>query len=163
MFRITRNIWLGRFASPQRLPEMQQIGITHIVNVGEAPNKLQLEDGPFRRIDWIPIEDLVLIPAKSAIECLDTLHRAVSEEHSKTYIHCIAGQNRSPTILALYLFACGMSQNDAAVLINRSSYDAVPLHSSLVDAALIRTIREHGRSRYRPHPRPEALQASDSV
>ena len=38
VFRITNSIWLGPFASPERKSALTAARITHILNVGEAPN-----------------------------------------------------------------------------------------------------------------------------
>lgn len=127
--------------------------------MGESPNQLTENDGPFKRLLWIPIEDLVLIPSATAIECVAALHEAVCDGDSNVYIHCIAGWNRSPTILWLYLAACGVEPEAAANLIGKSSYDAIPNHPKLIDSNLVNTICEYGAANFRPHPRPTALDA----
>lgn len=159
LFRITRNIWQGPFASRKRLPELQRQTITHIVNVGESPPQLDLADGPFSAVNWVPIEDLVLIPVDAALQCIDALHHAVCAADSNVYIHCVAGWNRSPTVLALYLMACGIDRDEACDRIARHSYDAVPLHSQLVNDDLVRHVRQYGLDNFTPHPRLEALDA----
>jgi hypothetical protein len=75
-------------------------------------------------------------------------------------LNCVAGQNRSPTIIWLYLVACGPEPAVAKELIERRTLDACPGHSLLVDDALVRVVREHGRLAYQPHPRPEAIEAA---
>jgi hypothetical protein len=159
LFRITRNIWQGRFASRQRLDDLRRLGITHIVNVGESPNQLSEEDGPFKRVAWLPIEDLTIIPTSAAILCVNALHECVCDGGSNVYIHCVAGWNRSPTVLWLYLIACGINETTAKQLIASSSYDAVPGHPKLIDDALLVAIRKHGASNFQPHPRVTALES----
>ncbi|WZO98478.1 hypothetical protein EP7_000057 [Isosphaeraceae bacterium EP7] len=132
--------------------------VTHILNVGEAPNVLSTEEGPFREVAWIPINDLERVPDELAVACLGTLHRMACQPESRVYIHCIAGQNRSPTILWLYLIACGLQADRVKAMIEAGACDAIPGHSRLVDNALIEVVRRFGRNSLLPHPRPEVLE-----
>jgi protein-tyrosine phosphatase len=148
----------GPFASEKRLGELRALRISHILNVGESPNLLGHEHG-FAQVSWLPIEDLRRIPDHIAIECLDTLHQMVCVENSKVYVHCVAGWNRSPAIVWLYLVSCGVEKSVAKVMIESRSYDAIPCHPELLDAELVSTVICHGSKRFLPHPRPEALQS----
>ena len=161
MFRITRNIWQGRFPSHQRLDELKRNAITHIVNVGESPSQLTEADGPFQRIVWSPIEDLARIPTSEAIGCVSAIHECICEMDSNVYIHCVAGWNRSPTVLWLYLVACGVDSAVAKNMIASVAYDAVPAHPKLIDDILVHEIAAYGAVRFMPHPRPEALTAAN--
>ena len=58
-----------------------------------------------------------VMPDDLALTCLATLHRMVCESEARVYLHCIAGQNRSPTVLWLYLVACGLPPEQAKVII----------------------------------------------
>jgi hypothetical protein len=160
LFRITNHIWLGRFASVHLLPSLKQSGITHIVNVSEASNQLREVDGPFQKVAWVPIEDLSAIPLSEATRCLDVLHDCVCEPNSNVYLHCIAGLNRSPTILWLYFLACGIESGRAKKLITDVSFDAAPGHSQLINTSIIETARQHGLDHFQPHPRPIAIDSS---
>jgi protein-tyrosine phosphatase len=161
VFQITDSIWLGPFASPERKPSLTAAHITHILNVGEAPNVLSIADGPFRDVIWHPIEDLERIPEHVAVECIESLHRMVLEVDARVYVHCIAGLNRSPTVVWLYLVACGIPPEEAKLLIEKRAPDAIAGHSKLVDAELVRAIQEIGYRRFLPHPRPIALIAAE--
>lgn len=161
LFQITRNIWQGRFVSHQQLDGLRRHRITHVLNVGESPSQLTETDGPFEKMEWIPIEDLVLIPTDAAIRCVDALHACVCEGDSNVYIHCVAGWNRSPTVLWLYLVACGINTSTARTMIASRSYDAVPGHPLLINDALVAAITDHGAKRFIPHPRIKALDAVD--
>ena len=152
VFEITSCLWQGPFASHQRLPALQAAGITHLLNVGESPNVLTIAEGPFVEIAWHPIADLERIPDAEALKCLDELHRMVTLEHSRVYVHCVAGWNRSATVVWLYLVACGMAPDVAKELIGRRNIDAVPAHPRLVDEALVTAVQRHGkRHAYRLH------------
>ena len=158
IFPITRSIALGPFASPERLPVLVESGVTHVLNVGEAPGVLTTSDGPFLEIAWRPIMDWQQIPDAIALECVGTLHRMVCESQARVYVHCVAGWNRSPTVVWLYLLACGMTSESARRLICERAWDAIPGHPRLVDAELVERIQELGRRLFVPHPRPEALE-----
>jgi hypothetical protein len=108
---------------------------------------------------WHPIEDLVRIPTTEAINCLNALHDCVCDNNSNVYVHCVAGWNRSPTVLWLYLVACGVDPAVAKNMIASSAFDAVPAHPKLTDDALVREVRTHGQNNFQPHPRPHSLDA----
>jgi hypothetical protein len=160
IFPVTRSIWVGPFASPQRRARLVERGITHVLNVGEAPSVLTVTDGPFKEIAWYPIVDLERVPDKAAIAILTKLHEMLCQSDASVYVHCIAGWNRSPTMVWLYLVACGMDQEEAKNLITRHAWDAVPGHARLVDASLIEFVQRFGNESLLPHPRPEALEPS---
>jgi protein-tyrosine phosphatase len=130
VFRITSAIWLGPFASPKRELELIAAGVTHVLNVGEAPSVIAA--GNFRDVAWHEIADLTRIPDDQAIACLSTLHRMVCESDARVYVHCVAGWNRSPSVVWLYLVACGLSPQEARSLIERGAPDAIPGHPQLV-------------------------------
>jgi hypothetical protein len=163
VFPITRSLWLGPFASPERQPVLVASNVTHVLNVGEAPSVLSADGGLFREVAWLPITDLERVPDELALDCLVTLHRMVCEPDARVYIHCIAGQNRSPTILWLYLIACGIEPHRARAMIEAGSCDAIPGHNRLVDTALVELVREFGSRSLLPHPRPEALKPAPAL
>lgn len=82
------------------------------------------------------------------------------EDASKVYIHCVAGQNRSPTVLWLYFIACGMQPSSAKSLITSHTLDAVPGHSQLVDEHLVSTVVGHGQKNFVPLADPNILAAA---
>lgn len=157
IFPITRGISQGPFASPPRSDDLLAAGVTHILNVGESPSVLRAGEGSFREVAWRPVADLERIPDEAARECLDTLHRMLTEPDSRVYVHCVAGWNRSPTVVWLYLVACGADPPQARQAIGRRSPSAVPAHPKLIDERLVSFVRSHGGANYLPHPRPEAL------
>jgi protein-tyrosine phosphatase len=158
VFPITRCIVQGAFASKMREPALLELGVSHILNVGEGSNVLIPTPESFKTIVSFPIVDLDRIPDNTARTCLDHLHQMILEPGSKVYVHCIAGQNRSPVIVWLYLIACGIAPAKAKEIIARRNFDAIPDHGSLVDRSLVRLAQEHGRTCYLPHARPEALE-----
>jgi protein-tyrosine phosphatase len=156
---VTQDIFLGRFASLERLDELRELNVTDILNVSDTPSQLNTDDGPFRSVTWLDIEDRTLIPTDVAIKAIDTIHQSLTKDGGRVYVHCMAGWNRSPTILWFYLIACGLATDDAARLICANAFDAVPGHSLLVDSNLIATVQNHGRDNYLPHQRSTAIAA----
>lgn len=133
-------------------------GITHVLNVGNGDPRNYKEVFDFST--WIQIEDLVPIPEELLQEALTVMHSYVTANSSQVLIHCIAGQNRSPTITWAYLVACGMDPYAAGTMIAAASYDAVPGHPKLIHKNRIPSLVEFGKV-FLPHPRPEALADPD--
>jgi len=147
VFWITSRIAIGQFASESRCESLLQQDVTHILNVADADTAATARRVEFREVLGVPVVDHELIPVETVLRCLDYINGVMSAPDSRLYIHCIAGQNRSPTILWLFLLACGMDADQAMRLIVERCPDAVPGHSALVDQELIEDVRAHGRKR----------------
>lgn len=145
IFWITKRIALGQFVSAKRCKRLIEYGVTHVLNVAEAES-LPSTTAAFQRVVHITMADLTPIPAEAALLSVRTIHEVMAQPGTKLYIHCSAGQNRSPTVLWLYLLACGMDADSAKRLIIERSPDAVPGHAALVDEELIDTIKALGKS-----------------
>jgi hypothetical protein len=150
VFWITPCIAQGAYPEPATIQHLLAHNVTHIFNVGTAPLGKDVSSPPFREVIWRPFEDLIRIPDEVAIDCVGVLFQSLSADDSKVYIHCVAGQNRSPTILWLFLIACGLSPDDAKSAIEDRTLDAVAGHSKLIDDALVKTIQEHGKRNFQP-------------
>lgn len=161
VFWITRRLALGAYASEARAEYLLAQGVTHILNVSESASVVDVRSGGFRQVADRAIADLERIPDADALACLDTLHEMLQEPGSKVYVHCIAGQNRSPTIVWLYLVACGIAPAEAKELIEKRTLDAVPGHAKLIDEALVQLVQAHGLARYLPLSDPLILAAAD--
>ena len=157
MYRITQCLSVGRFPSPERAAELLAAGVTHILNVSDACNPVVASDGGFREIAWHPFDDFRRIPEADALAALDTLHRMVSEPGAHVYVHCVAGHLRSPTILWLYLIACGFDAATARDLIEARSPDAAPGARKLVGPGLVLRAQLHGLANYFPLTRGEVI------
>src|SRR5580704_3733254 len=107
IFWITERIAIGRFATVERSRRLLELGVTHILNVGDTPSLAEVATAGFQSVAEVPLEDLTLIPCEAALRCLDLMHEVLSVPDSKLFVHCTAGQNRSPTVIWLYLVACG--------------------------------------------------------
>ncbi len=146
VYPITKRISIGQFATNERAEYLKEQGYTHVLNVGEAPSVIRSATHGFVQVTDICIEDLALIPNDKAIQCLDTLRETLRSSDHRVFIHCIACQNRSPTVLWLYLLACGIGCQAAKRLITDRCPDAVPGHDVLVNEQLVARVQEHGRS-----------------
>lgn len=149
---ITKRLFLGPFLTPSRAAYLRELGVTHVLNVCEAPSIVSDGDGDFCEIRNLSIEDLRPISDDEAITCVTAIHEMLQSPEAKVYVHCIAGQNRSPTILWLYLIACGLASAEAKASIEANAVDAVPGHKALVDDRLAAVVREYGLLQLRPVP-----------
>ncbi len=131
VYWITKRIAIGQFASEGRCDWLRQQGITHILNVADADASSASRESGFRKSMTVPITDLELIDLPSAVRCVDYIQDSLADQDAKLYVHCIAGQNRSPTILWLFLVASGMNAEVARRMIVERCPDAVPGHSAL--------------------------------
>lgn len=135
---VTDNIAVGPYPDREKMEELNTNGITQILNVCEIKNiqpdsKLDLE------IDQLPLRDGFLIPMKDALKLMELMHQYIAEG-KKVYVHCVAGQHRSPTVIWLYLISLGYSLEKAGELISDASIDAVPGHPHMFNMELIKTI-----------------------
>jgi hypothetical protein len=157
MFRITRALSVGRFASPERAGHLRAAGVTHVLNVSDSPSKVLPGDDSFRAVEWVPIDDAERLTEAEAVRVLDTLHRLVCEPGAHVYVHCVAGQLRSPTVIWLYLIACGFDPAAAREVVESRAPGANPGARRLGDSQVVLHAQLHGLRTYFPHPRPEAL------
>ncbi len=150
VFPITKRIGIGQFATPARAYDLLEEGYTHVLNVSEASSVIVASPEGFQQVVDHRIADLVRMPNETATRCLDIVHEMLQVGSGRVYLHCIACQNRSPTILWLYLVSVGMSKDNAKSLIVKRCPDAVPGHNTLVDDSLVQLVQEHGRKHLLP-------------
>lgn len=162
MYRITRVLSVGPFASPERAERLLAAGVTHVLNVCDGPCVVSAGPGSFRQVAWVPMQDSVPLRPTTAIEVLDTLHGMVCDPDSRVYVHCMAGHLRSPTVLWLYLIACGLSPDDARDRIETASPVATAGYPLMVTPAHVLLAQRHGLANFFPHPRGEVLLPFDT-
>lgn len=157
IYWITPCIAQGAYPEEITLRELRRQNVTHIVNVGTAPLPRIAGELGFTELFWKGVTDLVRIPDAEAVECITAMHRFLGQPDSAFYIHCVAGQNRSPTILWLYLIACGVPPARAKEMIESNTLDAIAGHPKLIDDALIGTAQEYGKANFLPLKRGEIV------
>ena len=108
VFWITKRIGIGQFVSETRCQCLLAANVTHVLNVGEAES-LPSTTNSIQHVIDIPITDLQLIPVGTAEASVRAIHDVMLLPDTKLFVHCIAGRNRSPTILWLYLLENGPS------------------------------------------------------
>lgn len=133
--QITPRIYQGGWLRPQHIPELLQLGITHILNLD-----LPYEDSsPFIEADLkihnLYIRDQCLMTPQLVRDALDIIDTSLSPPAHKIYIHCIEGVSRSPTISWLYLIHKGLSPEEAGAKVtpNRLLYDSGMVQQLIVD------------------------------
>lgn len=144
IYWVAPRIAVGRFVDHRRRQDLLAQQVTHILNVSDAESLPETKAAQFAQVCDVPIVDLAPIPIDSALQCMDTLRCSLSDKTSKIFVHCIAGQNRSPTVLWLFLMACGLDETEARERINRASPDAAPGHRLLISEPLLGQIRDYG-------------------
>lgn len=157
MYRITRALSVGSFASLQRAERLRAAGVTHVFNVSNSPSQLCASEHGFEEVAWSPLEDTCTLPMPLMLESLNHLHRLASRPNAHVYVHCVYGQLRSPTILWLYLIACGVSPNEAREWIEKRSPDAAPGARRLANDSHILAAQKHGLDNFFPLPRGEVI------
>lgn len=156
MYRITQCLSVGPFASAKRVPALLAAGVTHVLNVSDGPSHASAADG-FADVAWVSLSDDSRLTPSTTIQALNALHEFAAVPGSHVYLHCMAGQLRSPTILWLYLLACGVSLQDARAWIETRSPDAVAGHFRMVDHEHVRLAQTHGLMHFLPLARPELI------
>lgn len=150
MYRITQVLSVGRFLTPARVQEASNHGITHVLNVSDYSNLIAAGSGTLTEVVSHPLTDNCRIPERKLSLILTDLHRIATIPDSHVYIHCLAGQQRSPNVLWLYLISLGIDPRSAQHWIERRSPDAVPGHHLLVDADLILFAQKYGAEHLLP-------------
>ena len=158
LYMITRSISQGPFPSVADCKDFRQAGITHLFNVDrEYSRRADIDALGFAGIAVYPIEDGRRIPDQQMLDCLAALNAILVQPDTHVYIHCRAGVGRSPTVLWLYLVACGLEPGDAKLFIKSRAPYSSPGESTLCDGDLVQLAVDQ-RSRYCPPPRAEILQ-----
>ena len=146
IYAVTSDLLVGAFASPERGAWLRTLGVTDLLNVSDARSWVSSESHGFRRVVWVPIADCVPIMEEDLETCFQTLDSMRAQAGAKVFVHCMAGQNRAPTVLWLYLQTLGHSPEAAKALITNASPDALPGHPLLLSTAVLE-LTQQWRSR----------------
>jgi hypothetical protein len=157
MFRVTRVLSVGPFASADRAETLLAAGVTHVLNVSDAASEIVSSDRSFKSVAWVPMSDSHRLPFHSAVAALDALHAMTTAPDSHVYVHCVAGLVRSPTILWLYLISLGIPWKVAREWIQARSPLASAGSSRMVDHEHRHRAKQHGRAKFLPLSRPDII------
>ncbi|MBP3958638.1 dual specificity protein phosphatase family protein [Gemmata sp. G18] len=157
MYRITQCFSVGPFASTERAEKLLAAGVTHVLNVSDGPSHVSAGEGSFADVVWVPMSDSRRLMLSTAVRAIDALHELASAPDAHVYVHCVAGLVRSPTILWLYLVACGLPPKFARDTIETRSPNATAGHFRMVDHEHVLLAQKHGLARFLPHPRREVI------
>lgn len=104
------DLFLGGFVPANDLDRLQNIGITHIVNLSSYENNFH---GSFQYLR-IPVEDL---PIENLSPYFDESLKFIEDAltgNGRALVNCNAGQSRAGTIVILYIMKTkGVSFEDA--------------------------------------------------
>ena len=124
--QITSHIYQGSWILTRDIPELVELGITHILNL-DLPYTDPL---PFVEANLtvhnVQILDGCLMTPQLVRDVIEVIDKSLSSPNHKIYIHCNAGVSRSPTISWLYLIHIGLSPEDASARVKPDPmlYDA---------------------------------------
>ena len=123
--QITSQIYQGGWLRPQHIPELVQLGITHVLNLALPSTDPLLLDEANITVHNVPVRDYCLMTPQLVREIIEVIDTSLSSPGHKIYIHCVVGVSRSPTITWLYLIHKGLSPEDATAKIkpNPALYD----------------------------------------
>ena len=125
---ITSTLAVGPFLSPSRVPLLQVAGVTDILNVSDARSYPETLAAGFRSVVFVPIADCVPIDPETVGEVLLALDEMFQRQGARVFVHCLAGQNRSPTVIWLYLKSLGVNAQVAREMIESVSRDSIGGH-----------------------------------
>jgi protein-tyrosine phosphatase len=124
--QITSQIYQGGWLRPQHIPELVQLGITHVLNLDlPSTDPLPLDEVKIT-LHNVPVRDYCLMTPQLVREIIEVIDTSLSSPGHKIYIHCVVGVSRSPTIAWLYLIHKGFTPEEATAKIkpNPALYDA---------------------------------------
>lgn len=137
VFRITAAIYQGAYPEQDAAAYLKQLGVSAILNV--SGGSADSAEG-FTCLS-VPFPDGQPIPDDAIERCLLFLDRCRASGH-KVFVHCVAGQNRSPTIVWLYFIFGGMTPEQASTAFAGKTLDGVPGHPTLVGSAQLRLVEQ---------------------
>ena len=150
LISVEANIFQSRYISPSDIAPLKSLGITHILNLTDCQHLFldELIESGFV-VKHIYLEDCVPIDNETAVEIVDYIHESVRNPENKIYVHCIAGINRSPTAIWLYLLSKGYSEQDAAAKIMSGQKNLVVPDVVLVSILNLDLIKNRHNTQFR--------------
>lgn len=137
VFKITSEIFQGAYPSSDTARYLKEHDVSAILNVSGGT----IDSASGFECLSVPFPDGHPIPPDAIERSVLFLDRCI-KSGKKVFVHCSAGQNRSPTIIWLYLIYSGLTEEQAYKVFEGKTLDGVPGHPKLVGAAQIRFCRD---------------------
>ena len=134
IYQITDQIFVGQYPKAEALNRISALGIKTILNVSGG-----IYTHPDFDVINIPVEDLVEMPLTTADQIVIAIRSSV-RAGDKIYVHCIAGQNRSPGAVFIGLLSLGIPEPQAMALIEDSTLDSVPRHEKIITDRVVKHV-----------------------
>ena len=111
---IDNRVWVGAYIRPDDVPFLCRLGISTVISM-QSDQDLRnlgisvriLQDTLARsgiRLFRIPTVDFDPRALSATIaEAVETLEKALEPDRARVYVHCTAGVNRGPSVVAAYL------------------------------------------------------------
>ncbi len=147
IYWVTRRLGVGPFVSPARALALKMAGVTDILNVSDSRTFSEALAVGFRSVVWVPIADFVPIMEEDVASILTSLDAMFLSPDPRVLVHCLAGHNRSPTVIWLYLKSLGVNAEVARRMIETASLRAVGGHPMLLSPETISAMVSHRISR----------------
>ncbi len=144
---ITPVLAVGPFPPPVRVPLLQAAGVTDILNVSDARSYPETLAAGFRSVVFVPIADCVPIDPETVGQCLSVLDEMYHRPGARVMVHCLAGHNRSPTVIWLYLMSLGVNAEVARSLIEAASPHAIGGHPLLLSPETLSVVIAYREAR----------------
>jgi len=154
VFRVTQATAVGPFPGRSDVPALRAAGITHVLNVAASHHDLDAARDGLVELVARPISDAARLRGPWLETTLTAMHTMASAADARLLVHCHAGHQRAPTILWLYLCACGVPPGEAADWIRTARPGAEPGHRALVDASVLDDAIAFGAAQFLPLTRP---------
>ena len=136
IYKIHEFIFLGQYPREESLLKLLDLGVKNILNVSGG----NYNDKRFTVFN-VPVEDLKEMPRDTALLVSRTIKDSVTNE-KKIFVHCMAGQNRSPGSIYLGLLALGYKGTVAEKMIEDNSLDAVAKHHKIITDRVVSYIND---------------------
>ena len=98
VYKITDEIYQGAFPTDSTREYLASIGVTSFLNVSGE----EIDSSKGQECLSIPFRDGQTIPKKCIKQCLEYIDRCIKNA-KKVFVHCTAGQNRSPTLITFFI------------------------------------------------------------
>ncbi len=111
---IPDRLWVGGFIRPEDLKLLKQMGITTTINLQSDLDLANCNLSMNKLLDAYALSEIELrrfpIPdfdpkalAANLTQAVGEVEEALAPRWAKVYVHCTAGINRGPTLIAAYL------------------------------------------------------------